>query len=313
MKFLNKKIPIGFVLVAIFVIAALVYSLGYKMAMDKFNSVVSYTQEKQKMYSTLSEVDYNVRKDYIGDITETNLLASLCKGYVEGLNNENCKFLTRQEYKDYNEAKENKSCDIEFVHVSEDVGCLRCRSLGTDASKLFTESLNSATVSGLNKIIIDLRNCENGNINESFKILQYLIPSGDIVSTTDKKDIKEVVCRSTSSGISAKLVVLVNKKTSGVSEIIVSALKDKGDVKIVGTETAGNAVREKVINLSDDTILIIPDAYYVTKSGSKIFPKGLIPDTNSDLSDDSKKLLESKNLPYDQDNQLQDAIRSINS
>lgn len=313
MKILHKKIPLGFVLVAIFVIATLVYSLGYKMAMDKFNNVVSYTQEKQKMYSTLSEVDYNVRKEYVGDISETDLLKSLCKGYIDGLNDKNCKFFTKQEYKDYNETKEKQSSDVEFIHLSEDIGYLRCRTLGSDSSKLFTESLNSAVSLGLNKLIIDLRNSDVGNINEAFKILQYLLPTGDIVSTVDKKDNKEIVCKSTSSGVSAKIVVLVNSKTSGAAEIIASALKDKGDIKIVGNETAGDAVREKVINLSDDTVLIVPDAYYITKSENKIFKKGVSPDINSDLPEDSKKLLDGKNLPYDQDNQLQDAIRAINS
>ncbi len=313
MKLLNKRVPIGFVLVAIFVIATLVYSLGYKMAMDKFNNVVSYTQEKQKMYSNLSEVDYNVRKEYIGDISETNLLNSLCKGYIDGLNDKNCKFFNKQEYKNYNESKENIVSDVEFIHLDDDTGYLRCGTLGNDVSKFVTESLGSAFSGGMNKLIIDLRNSDGGNVNEIFRILQYLMPAGDIVSAVDKKNNKEVVCKSISSGINARIAVLVNNKTSGVPEIIASALKDKGDVKIVGNETAGNAVREKIINLSDDTVLVLPDAYYITKSGNIIFKKGIKPDVTSDLSNDLKILLEAKNLPYDKDNQLQDAIRLINS
>ncbi len=298
-------------MVTIFVVAALVYSLGYKMAMDKFNNVVSYTQEKQKMYSTLSEMDYNVRKEYVAQINETNLLKGLCKGYIDGIDDKNCKFFTRQEYKDYTENKEHSIADVEFVHLNDDTGYLRCRSLGGNASKLFIEEVSSAISGGMSKLVIDLRNCDSGNINEAFKILQYLMPSGDIVSTVDKNDNKEVVCKSTASGINVKTAVLMNNKTSGVSEIIASALMDRGDVKIVGVKTTGDAVREKVINLSDDTVLVVPDAHYTTKSGNIIFKKGVAPNTASELSEDLKALLDAKNLPYDQDTQLQDAIRSI--
>lgn len=313
MKFLNRRVPVGFFLVSIFVVATLVYSLGYKMAMDKLNSVVSYTQEKQKMYAALSEVDNNVRREYIADIDETNLLKGLCTGYVYGLSDKNCRYFSRQEYKDYTEADNQTTADVELVHLSEDTGYLRCKTLGNNSSQVFTESVNSAISGGMSKLIIDLRNSESGAVTEAFKILQYLMPSGDIVSTLDKKNHKEVVCKSTSLGINAKIAVLINKKTSGASEILASALKDKGDARIVGAETAGNAVREKAIDLSDNTVLVVPDAYYITKNGNKLLKKGVTPDTTIDLSDDLKALLEAKNLPYDQDNQLQEALRLINS
>ena len=73
---------------------------------------------------------------------------------------------------------------------------------------------------------------------------------------------------------------MVNDETSGFAEVFASALKDSCGAKIVGVETAGNAVRTKAVNLSDDSVIIFPDAFYVTSSGKKIFKKGLHPDTN---------------------------------
>ena len=312
-KFFNRKIPIGFVIAALFVIAAFVYSLGYKIAMDKFNNVVSYTQEKQKMYSALSEIDYNIRKEYVAGINEVNLISGLCKGYVTGLDDENCKFLSKKEYDDYSKSKDGMASDVEYSELNDDLGYIRCRNLGNNASKFFIDGLNSASSEGINKLIIDLRNSNGGDVNEAFKILQHLMPSGDIVSTVDKNKNKNVVCKSSSSGTSAKMTVLINGETCGSAEIIASALKDRGDVEIVGAETAGNAVREKIINLSDDSVLIFPDAYYVTKSGDIIFKKGIKPTNPFDLSDDLKNLLDKNELPHDKDTQLQEAIRLINS
>ena len=51
MKIMNKKISLLAVIVLMFVVGAVVYSLGYRMAMNKFNNVISYNQEKQKIIS----------------------------------------------------------------------------------------------------------------------------------------------------------------------------------------------------------------------------------------------------------------------
>ena len=48
-KILSKKVSVGITVAALFIVAALVYSLGYNMAMRKFDDIVGYTQEKQKM------------------------------------------------------------------------------------------------------------------------------------------------------------------------------------------------------------------------------------------------------------------------
>lgn len=58
MKIKNRKISLGAGLAVLFLTSSVVYSIGYKVAMNKFNSIVSTTQEKQKMYGDLSEIDY---------------------------------------------------------------------------------------------------------------------------------------------------------------------------------------------------------------------------------------------------------------
>ena len=54
-NFFNKKLSIKSVLIIIFIVSAIIYFIAYMIAINKFNSVVSYTHEKQRMYSILSE------------------------------------------------------------------------------------------------------------------------------------------------------------------------------------------------------------------------------------------------------------------
>lgn len=299
LKFLNKKVSLSVFLGSLFGVAALVYSLGYKMAMDRFNDVVSYVQEKQKMYSGLSELDHNIRSEYISDIPESDVLTSLCKGYISGLNDNSCGFWGKDEYNEYQENEKKLKPAVEYKKLDETMAYIKCESLINNASGNIIDKMNSMIVSGFSDLILDLRNCQKGDIEEIFKILKHVIPSGDIVNVVDSKSRTETACASTSTGVNLNFAVLVNEKTSGGAEVLASALKDSKNAKVVGVKTAGNPVRVKKVTLSDDSVLVFSDAYYVTKSGNNILKKGLTPDVVVNLSDG-------------EDNQLQKAIDLLN-
>lgn len=298
LKFLNKKVSLGVFIASLFGASALVYSLGYKIAMDKFNDVVSYVQEKQKIYSTLSELDHNIRSDYISDIPESDISTAVCRGYVNGLDDESCSFWDKKGYRDYQEEFKKVQPSIEHKKLNDNVVYLKCDKLVNNASKDVIDKIDGTFVSGINNIIFDLRDCNESSDEEVFKILQHIIPSGDIVSAVNNKNESEVVCKSTSSGVDLNFVVLVNEKTRGGAEILASALKDSKNAKIVGVKTAGKPVRTKKITLADDSVVIFTDAYYVTNSGNSIYKKGLKPDVTAENAGDV-------------DNQLNQAIELL--
>lgn len=298
LKFLNKKISLSIFLASIFVASALVYSLGYKIAMDKFNDVVSYVQEKEKMYSVLSELDHHVRSEYISEPSEADVTTSLCEGYINGLKDSSCGYWDKQGYKEYQESNKKLKPKIEYKKLADNVAYIKCDNFLNNASKEIIDKIDSTFVSGIGNIVFDLRNCEKSSDEEVFKVLQHIIPSGDIVSAVNRKNESEVVCKSTSSGVDLNFVVLVNEKTAGGAEVLASALKDSKNAKIIGAKTAGNPVRTKKVTLSDDSVVVFADAYYVTKSGNSIFKKGLIPDIVAEN-------------PGDVDSQLQQAVDLI--
>lgn len=260
--------------------------------MDKFNDVVSYVQEKQKIYSTLSELDHNIREEYISDISESDVLNSICKGYVSGLGDDSCGFWDKQSYKDYQESNKKLKPKVEYKKLSDNVAYIKCDKFVNNASKDIIDKIDSTFVGGINNIVFDLRDCERSSDDEIFKVLQHIIPSGDIVSAVNKKNESEVVCKSTSSGVDLNFVVLVNEKTCGGAEVLAAALKDSKNAKIVGTKTLGRAVRTKKVTLSDDSVVVFADAYYVTQSGNSVFKKGLTPDIIIENSDETDSQLQ---------------------
>ena len=279
------------------------------IAINKFNSVVSYTHEKQRMYSILSEVDFAVRDNCILELNEKNIIDGLCNGYVNSLKDENCKLFTKSEYSKYEKSKKNLSSDIQHEFLDNGILYINCICFGSNSSNNFINLIKSAISKNVTNIILDLRNCQNGLEDEIFKILEYLISEENIVTAINKYGEKEVVCSSKSkNNFNFKIAVLINGNTSGTEEILASAIKDYGNSKLIGTVTAGKAVHKKSIDISNGNILLIPDAYYVTKSNFKILNKGLFPDITINLTEEKEELLRNQKLLKDDDEQFNEAV-----
>lgn len=307
MKIMNKKISLIAVIVLIFIVGAIVYSLGYKMAMNKFNNVISYNQEKQKMYSALSDVDYNVRNLCIENIDEDKLITGICKGYVSGIS-ENCDFFTDNEYEQFVNENKNAPIDISDNVINSKIGYIRIRNLASGSGKIFENKLKEYTANNISNFIIDLRNCDKGEDEEAFGVIKSIISGENVVSTIDKKGQREVACSSNIILPEIKVVCLINKYTSGPSELIASCIKDEDKFYVVGDKTAGNAVRKKAITFINGNVMLFPDAYYVTKSDVNIYKTGVIPSMESSMSDEKVDLLNKKVLDFNEDEQLIDAV-----
>ena len=143
-------------------------------------------------------------------------------------------------------------------------------------------------------------------------VLKFLINDKEIVSTINKKGEKDVVC-SSDIDLGVRVAVLVNEKTSGPAEVLASAFKDKEDSVVIGCKTKGSAVREKAVIISEDFVLIFPDANYVTKSGNIILSSGVEPNEYIKLSAEKEKLFSDHALDFQNDELLMKAVNYFNN
>ncbi|MGN1043426.1 MAG: S41 family peptidase [Acutalibacteraceae bacterium] len=307
MKIVSKKISLITTIVIVFVVGAVVYSLGYKMAMNKFNSVISYNQEKQEMYSALSEVDYNIRNLCIENIDESKLINEICKGYASGIS-ESCEFFTDVEYEQFVNDNKNLSVDMSDNIINSKIGYIRIGNLATGLGKVFENKFKNYISNNIFDFIIDLRNCDKGKDEEAFEVIKSIISGENILSTIDKNDQKDIVCSSKTLLPDIKVVCLINKYTSGPSELIASCIKDEDKFYVIGDKTSGNAVRKKVISLMNGSVMSFPDAYYVTKSNNNVYKVGVVPSMESSMSEEKIDLLNRKMLDFNEDDQLIDAV-----
>ena len=109
---MSKKVSLGAAAAMSLVAAAITVSLTYTFAMGRFNEKVADVNERQAMYTKLSEIDQKVRQDYIGKIGETELNDGIAAGYMAGLGDAGAKYLSAEKYKNYLASTSKKAVGV---------------------------------------------------------------------------------------------------------------------------------------------------------------------------------------------------------
>lgn len=131
---MNKKwLLVCSSVVVVAITAAITYSVSYSIAMDKFNKKVAEVNERQAMYTKLSELDQDVRQKYIGKIDEEKLMDAMRRGYIEGLSNKYSLYLSEDEYQNYSSIESGKFIGIGVSVIKNDEGNLEVVYVESDS------------------------------------------------------------------------------------------------------------------------------------------------------------------------------------
>lgn len=119
---MSKKISLGAGIALAAVAAAVTVSLTYVYAMDSFNEKMADVNERQAMYTKLSEIDQKVRQDYVGSIDEKTLEDAICTGYVAGLGDAGAKYYSAELFQQYQAGLTGKNVGVGITTVQDEDG-----------------------------------------------------------------------------------------------------------------------------------------------------------------------------------------------
>ena len=163
---------------------------------------------------------------------------------------------------------------------------------------------------GMERLVVDLRDNPGGLLNVVCDILRDILPEGLIVYTEDKNGNRSEETCDGKNPLDMPLAVLVNGNSASASEIFAGAVKDYGIGTIVGTTTYGKGVVQSIRQLSDGSAVKLTIANYYTPKGNSINKTGIQPDVEVELSPD---LLNQEEITHEEDNQLQEALNSLDA
>jgi carboxyl-terminal processing protease len=157
--------------------------------------------------------------------------------------------------------------------------------------------LRSDQQKGTKKIILDLRDCAEGDMQEGVATANLFLNHGVITYLQGQRYPRETFNADLNKVVTGlPLVVLVNRGTAGPAEIVAASILENARGDVLGDKTFGVGSVQKVIEIPDGSAIILSVAKYYSPSGKAIqdtavTPNILVADNNDDFV-----------LPDDEDN-----------
>ena len=173
----------------------------------------------------------------------------------------------------------------------------------------FKAALDALQKDGMKGLVLDLRDNPGGLVKSVYQIGEELLPEGTMVYTLDKQEKREDL-KCDGEYLDIPLVVLVNENSASASEILAGAVKDTGRGTLVGTQTFGKGLVQRLFTLPDGSGLNVTIQKYYTPKGTSIHGIGIEPDETVQLGEKYRKIALA-DIPAGQDAQLQKALEVL--
>lgn len=131
---------------------------------------------------------------------------------------------------------------------------------------------------GASSLVLDLRDNPGGIPGEVQKLLDYLLPSGDMFYSVNNSG-KKLAYTSDSVCIQVPMCVITNSATYAEAEVCAAVLQELGWATVVGEPTTGMTRTQEVIELTNGAAMRLSTRSYLTANGTDICDKGgVVPD-----------------------------------
>ena len=176
--------------------------------------------------------------------------------------------------------------DDEVIDIdNKKIGYIHIKAFDDVTWDDFSESFNRLKSENIDGLVLDVRNNPGGALDVVINIADNFLDEGVIVSTKDKNG-NEVTENSDAEADDIPLVILQNENSASASEILAGALKDRGRAKVVGTQSFGKGVVQKLFTLDNGAGAKITISEYFTPNGTKINEVGVTPDIEVEANED---------------------------
>ncbi len=182
--------------------------------------------------------------------------------------------------------------------LDANVGVLDVSSLGDSTVEQARVKLKTLISAGAQKLILDLRDCADGEPVDGAELANFFLREGLIYYSKNRQGERVLQVEASPARFITDLpmVVLINGSTSGPAEIAAGALKDHKRATLVGEKSFGAGASQRQIVLKSGSIITLSTAKFYTPGGKMIQDElirntGIKPDVESPDDDHRQELL----------------------
>lgn len=172
---------------------------------------------------------------------------------------------------------ENKAVVGERIEDT-DIGYIYIKNFSINANELFKKELSKLESSGINSLIIDVREDGGGYLSAAENIASIFLQKGKVIYSLKANNKEFKYKDETDESKSIPVVVLINEHSASASEVLAAALKDSYGATLVGNKSYGKGKVQQVINLSSGDSVKYTSSLWLTPAGICIDGIGISPD-----------------------------------
>lgn len=193
----------------------------------------------------------------------------------------------KDEYLDLEIKRENIKIETVEKDIVDNIGYIKISSFDEGTHKDLKAALKELEGKKVEGLVLDLRNNPGGLLNICVDIADEFLDEGTVVYTETKAGDREYE-KSKKGKTDLPLMVLVNGGSASASEILAGALQDRERATVIGENTFGKGVVQRIKKLKDGTGFKLTESEYFTPEGHTVHGKGIKPDLEVKLGDDVK-------------------------
>ena len=177
-------------------------------------------------------------------------------------------------------------------------GYIRVATFNKGKAREIAAKIKELESQGAHKIILDLRNCAGGDVQEAVDTSSLFLDKGLVTYLAGQRfPRQDVDVHPTGPVCTLPLAVLINQSTAGPAELVASATLGNKRGEVVGVRSFGVGVYQKPIPVGDGSALLLAVAKYYGSDGKAISENGVTPSVvqpagveadNPDADDDNQ-------------------------
>lgn len=190
------------------------------------------------------------------------------------------------------------------------IGLVTIVNFNTNCASETIAAVEQLREQGAVALIFDVRNNGGGYADEMVKVLDHLLPEGQLFRTVNYKG-QESIDWSDEDCVELPMAVLVNGYSYSAAEFFAVALHEYEWATVVGTQTSGKGYFQVVYELDDGSAVGVSIGKYFTPSGVSLEGVGITPDIPVEVDQETFNAIYAGILDPMKDPQILAAIAAL--
>ena len=199
---------------------------------------------------------------------------------------------------------------VTYRMLNGDTGLIKISEFSGTTPDEFKSAIANLTNSGADRFVFDVRNNPGGNLDSIVKVLDFILPAGNIITINNKNGTQSSEV-SDELEFTAPMAVIVNANTASAAELFTAALRDYDKAEIVGNTTYGKGTVQQIIKLPNGGAASVSVSTYIPPCGVSYDGIGIVPDHEVSLTE--AQMANFLRLSDEEDAQLQKALDLVSA